>query len=80
MMIGMEIVPIALVIFVGLYRVATSPRRALNQLGGCSVLLCCLIGIPAAIFGAVTLLDGLHLPAIVIFVALCMLWLVLVPA
>lgn len=80
MMIGMETVLIAMVIFVGLYRLASSPRRTLNQLGGCSVLLCCLVGIPAGLFGAITLLDGLHLPVVVIFVALCMLWLILVPA
>lgn len=79
-MIGMETVLIAIAIFVGLYRFATSPRRALNQVGGCSILLLCLIGIPAALFGAITLLDGLHLPAVVIFVALCIFWLLLVPA
>ena len=80
MIIGMEIVPIALVIFIALYRLATAPRTVVNRFGGWTVLLLCLVGIPAAVFGAVTFLDGLHLPAIVIFVALCILWLVLVPA
>jgi hypothetical protein len=80
MMIGMETVLIAAAIFIGLYRLATSPRRTVNRLGGCSVLLCCAVGIPAALFGAITLLDGLHLPAIVIFVALCIVWLMFVPA
>ena len=80
MMIGMEIVLIAIAIFVVLYRLLTAPRLLINGFAGWSVLLFCLVGIPAAIFGAITFLDALRLPALVIFVALCIFWLLLVPA
>lgn len=71
---------IAAGIFFLIYRLWMNPRRVFNSLTGWSVVVLCLIGIPAATFGVILFLQGLHLPAIVIFIGLCILWLLLVPA
>lgn len=73
-------VAIAAALFFALYRLWMNPKRVLRGLTGWSAVLFCVIAIPAACFGVIQFMSGLHLPAVAIFVGLCMLWLLLVPA
>ena len=55
-------------------------RAALSGLRGAIVLLAVVIGIPLVCFGTAAFLATLAIPAVVIFIALCALWLFLAPA